>query len=201
MHAYATDSVERKRVPLYIAATSALIAWGVGTVLKALNFTPPWWVDVPSFLTLYELVHGFFDRILWQWRPFRWIGLVKVPNLTGIWKGYLSSTFDDRPIRHPATLTINQRWTHIGIRLVTERSESNSLVASIVTGDKAETTVNYEYLNEPKPHAAETMHMHRGTAVLTIEKDGKAMRGHYYTGRGRQTFGELFFNRISAEGS
>lgn len=195
MHPYTTDSSERKLVPLYIAGASVLLAWGLNRVIGVLQFTLPWWIDAPSVIGFYGLLHTIFNKYLWKWRVLRTIGVVKVPDLNGTWKGYVTSSFDEYAVKYDATIRISQNWTRIAIILETNYSKSRSLIAAIVTEDPSGTVLSYEYLNEPLPNAKHTMHTHRGTARLAIQSSGKVLEGEYYTGRDRQNFGILRFER------
>jgi len=194
MHAYTTDSTERKFVPLYIAGASVLAAWVLNRVLGAMQFALPWWIDAPSVIGFYGLLYAIFDKYLWRWRIFRTIGVVKVPDLNGTWNGYVASSFDKHATKYDAILRIVQNCTRISVILETDYSKSSSLIAAIVTEDPG-TVLSYEYLNEPIPNAKHTMHTHRGTARLTMQSNGKALEGEYYTGRDRQNFGILRFER------
>jgi len=193
MHPYTTDSSERRFVPLYIAGVSVLAAWILNRVLGAMQFTLPWWIDVPSVIGFYGLLYATFNKYLWRWRILRTIGVVKVPDLNGTWKGYVASSFDEHATKYDATLRIFQNWTLISIILETNYSKSSSLIAAILTENPGGAMLSYEYLNEPVPNAKHTMHTHRGTARLTMQSNGKTLEGEYYTGRDRQNFGILMF--------
>ena len=193
MHPYTTDSSERRFVPLYIAGVSVLAAWILNRVLGAMQFTLPWWIDAPSVIGFYGLLYATFNKYLWRWRILRTIGVVKVPDLNGTWKGYVASSFDEHATKYDATFRLFQNWTLISIILETNYSKSSSLIAAIVTENPGGTMLSYEYLNEPVPNAKHTMHTHRGTARLTMQSNGKTLEGEYYTGRDRQNFGILMF--------
>ena len=55
--------------------------------------------------------------------------------------------------------------------------------------------LSYEYRNEPKPHAAATMHPHRGMTRLGLVSPGR-LEGEYYTGRDRQNYGTLSLEKV-----
>ena len=169
MHPYTTDSSERRFVPLYIAGVSVLAAWILNRVLGAMQFTLPWWIDAPSVIGFYGLLYATFNKYLWRWWILRTIGVVKVPDLNGTWKGYVASSFDEHATKYDATLRIFQNWTLISIILETNYSKSSSLIAAILTENPGGAMLSYEYLNEPVPNAKHTMHTHRGTARLTMQ--------------------------------
>ncbi len=196
MHPYATESNERKYVPLFIAAISLLAAWGLNKTLSILQIVSPWWFDAPSVIGFYGLFYNIFDRWLWRMPILRQIGLVNLPDLNGTWNGYVVSSFDGHGTRHGAHIEILQSWTKISIILRTENSKSHSLIATIITKNPGGIVLSYEYLNEPKANAKETMHPHRGTTWLTLVKSGEMFDGEYYTGRDRLNYGSLHFERF-----
>jgi len=192
MHSYATDSNERKFIPLYIAVASVLAALVLNRVLIHL----PWWIDAPSIIGFYGLFYAIFNKYLWRWRILQAIGVVKIPDLSGTWNGHVASSFDKHATRYDATFKIFQNWAQISVILETNYSKSSSLIAAIITKNPGGAVLSYEYLNEPVPNAKHTMHTHRGAARLTMQSDGKVLEGEYYTGRDRQNFGILRFKRI-----
>jgi len=197
MHNYVTDSDERRLVPLLLAAFSVLASWGLFEIMSAVQVTPPWWFDMPSLMGFYGLFYTAFDSWLWRAPFVRGIGLAKVPDLTGKWEGYISSSLDEHQSQRAASIQIRQTWTRIRIDLETANSRSCSQTAAIITEIPDCALISYEYLNEPKADATTTMHTHRGTArhTLCIVDGSEVFDGEYYTGRDRGTFGTLHFKR------
>jgi len=195
MHSFATDANESKFLPLYIAGVSIFAAWSLNRILGTMQFTVPWWIDAPSVIGFYGLFYAIFNKYLWKWRILRAMRVVKIPDLNGTWNGYVVSSFDKQATKHNATFKISQNWTRISIILETNYSKSSSLIAAIITEDPNNTVLRYEYRNEPKPNAKDTMHAHQGTAWLTIQPNEKVLEGEYYTGRDRQEYGMLRFKR------
>jgi hypothetical protein len=196
MYSYATNSTERKIIPLCLACISILAAWGFNRGFESTQLTLPWWIDVPSFVFFYGIIYFLFEKFVWRFRLLHKIKVVKVPDLNGDWKGYISSSFDTHAKKFNATLKIHQSWTHISIILRAENSRSHSLMASINIDSSLGTILVYEYINDPRPDAANTMHIHRGTVRFFLETDGKVLNGEYYSGRDRQTFGISWFERV-----
>lgn len=195
MHSFVTDANESKFLPLYIAGISIFAAWSLNRILGTIQFIVPWWIDAPSVIGFYGLFYTIFNRYLWRWRILHAIRVVKIPDLNGTWDGYLASSFDKHTKRYDATLRISQNWTRISIILETNYSKSSSLIAAIITEGPNNTVLRYEYRNEPKSNAKDTMHTHQGTARLTIQSNEKVLEGEYYTGRDRQEYGMLRFER------
>ena len=191
MHPYATDSNERRMVPCLIALVSLIAALVFGKLLESVEFTVPWWFDSPAVIGFYSIFYHLFNKFLWKCNIFWKMGLVKVPNLNGTWKGYVISSFDEHTKKYDATFTIQQDWNKIRIVGNFKMSKSYSLTAAIIVDDKDGITVNYNYMNEPFSYATETMEIHRGFNTLTLKPNGKEMSGTYYSGRGRQNIGEI----------
>jgi hypothetical protein len=195
MHPYATDSNERRIVPLYLSAISILAAWGFNRLLKYYDIQFPWWIDAPSLIGFYGLLYLYFERHIWKWSIFRWIGIVNIPALNGQWNGYVTSSFDEHAHKIKGQLVIKQSWTYISIKLETETSWSMSVTASISVRDPVSKVMTYEYQNEPKPGTVKTMHIHKGMTRLSIKENGNTLEGEYYTGRDRQSFGMIIFKK------
>ncbi|HIE35961.1 MAG TPA: hypothetical protein EYP89_01845 [Candidatus Omnitrophica bacterium] len=195
MHPYSINTEERKNILLVLAVLSIALSWGFYKILDYLQTSLPWWIENPSVLFFYGIIFVIFDK--WLWRYFTFIGLIKTPNLNGEWNGYIKSSFDDHASEIKATLKIFQDWTRIKVLLVTEQSSSRSETASIIISTPEGEYLSYQYINEPKPGAVETMSIHRGTARLLFNKEKNSLEGEYYSGRDRQNFGSLYFVRSS----
>ena len=199
MHPYTTDSNERRMILLGIAVLSILCAFALNSVSSRLDISWLWWVDVPSVFGFYGIIYTAMNRWLWRWRILRRIGLVRVPDLNGQWHGYVSSSFDNCAERKDVLVTISQTWTRISITLHARTSQSHSLIGAVLIGQQGEPVLSYEYMNEPKPDAPDTMHAHRGTARLVVRGEGKFLEGEYYSGRDRQNYGILHLERETTE--
>jgi len=193
VHPYATDSEERQNVLLGIALASVGLAYVCHWLMVHMNIQAPWWVESPSVLGIAGVLYKAFDKWLWRW--FRKLGIVKVPDLQGQWQvdGYTSF---EQTKSFKANATIRQTWTHISVYLETEQSISRSLAASLSSNQLEGAVLIYQYRNEPKPNAVETMHAHIGTALLRL-KNAECMEGEYYSGRDRQNYGGLTLRRAN----
>lgn len=196
MHPYATDSDERKSIPGLMAVFSVLAALGTDRLLTHTLFAVPWWFDSPAIVGFYSIFYCLFNKLLWKWKIFQKIGLVKLPNLNGTWKGYVISSFDEHSKKYDTTFTIQQDWNRISILGKFEMSQSYSLTASVIVDDKRGITLSYEYMNEPNSPATETMEIHRGFNSLSLKPNGKEMSGDYYSGRGRRNIGQLELKKV-----
>lgn len=197
MHPYATDSSERKYIPLVLAGLAIAAALGFSRLLARLAFTVPWWIDAPSTMGIYGIMHTLFDKKLWRINLLRQFGLVKLPILEGDWHGTLSTSFDEHASRHDVEVQIKQSWTRIVLSLRGRDSKSHTVAATLLTESFEGVVFSYQYRNEPLPHAVETMQIHYGTARLTLADSG-VLEGEYYSGRGRQKYGSIRLERRSS---
>lgn len=195
MHGYSTDTDEKRVVTLFLAALAIALAWVSSHLLAAVHLAMPWWADAPSSMFFYGVLYALFDRRLWRHPLMHKLGLVKTPNLTGCWRGYLTSSYDNHAKRHDLSLDIFQSWTQISIFLTTVTSISRSCVAVIQVSDPEGIALIYQYENQPLADATRTMHMHYGTAMLRM-LNGNGLTGDYYAGRDRGTFGRISCHRL-----
>jgi|ERR1043165_1420831 hypothetical protein len=200
-HTYATDSDERKQIPFFLAAVAIGLTFAVTRFFHARHIELPWWSPPIDTMAFYGMLYALFDRFIWKFRPLRSIGLVRVPNLSGTWRGDVrpsSTTGTSAGLGAPTTitLTIYQSWRELMVKAQTGQSKSHSLSGAIVVAD--EPSLTYEFLNEPGAPAAPTMHTHRGVARLTLSQDGTELDGEYYSGRDRQNFGKMRVTRSAS---
>ncbi|HEY4712139.1 MAG TPA: hypothetical protein VIH69_05640 [Dehalococcoidia bacterium] len=197
IHAYSSDHGERTRILIVIGLLSVVAAWLLHLVLGYLPVAVPWWIDMPSVLGFFALIRTTFDKTLWKNKIVRKVLGITIPDLNGSWKGLLLSSYTGQTIPHDAELMVVQSWTTILISLETTTSISRSQTAAFVLDQPPGLSLKYEYLCEPRPNAKETVHTHRGTAELRVKSSGTLLEGDYYTGRDRQTYGTLKFQRES----
>jgi hypothetical protein len=194
MHGYSTDSDERRVVPLFLALVAISLAWLSSKLLEVTHLAVPWWVDAPSLMVFYGALYTLFDKYVWKNGFACKLGLVKIPNLAGCWRGYLISSFDGHAKRHNLVINIFQTWTQLAVFLATATSISRSCAAVIQVGDPEGVALIYQYQNQPLADATRTMHMHFGTAMLRVS-DGGCLVGDYYSGRDRRTYGRICCRR------
>src|SRR5256885_6655992 len=110
MHGYSTDSSERRMVPLLLALLAIALAWASSKFLAMAQLSLPWWVDAPSSMAFYGALYGLFDRYLWRSKLVHKLGLVRIPNLAGCWRGYLVAPLDRPATQHDLILNIFHSW-------------------------------------------------------------------------------------------
>jgi hypothetical protein len=165
--------------------------------MGAMNWQLSWWVEAPSVMSLYGLIHWVQDRWGWRWRlgPMRLSG---IPDFSGTWYGTATSTYNEGT-SFEGMLTIHQTWTQVVVQYHTDSSMSCSRMAAINVTPGSSQGLVYEYMNDPHSTADGTMHAHRGFAFLKQSADGEWMEGDYYTGRDRANQGRLRLRRVSSK--
>src|SRR5258708_13383736 len=170
MHGYSTDSDERRVVPLFLALVAISLAWLSSKFFAVVPLSITWWVDAPFLMTFYGVLYTLFDRHLWRNGFACKLGLVKIPNLAGCWRGYLISSFDGHARRHNLVINIFQTWTQLAVFLATTTSISRSFPALIQFTDTDGIPLSYPYQNQPLVGPANSMPMHFVTATLRVSK-------------------------------
>lgn len=197
MHSYATDSVERRNVPLLLGIVAIVLTWGISQLVGRSTEPMPWWLSAPSVMGLYGGIYVLFNKYLWSWSLLGRLRLIKVPDLSGEWTGYVTSSFDEHAEQHDVSVTIKQTWRGISVFLRAEHSESHSVIAALYTEAPGGPVLTYQYQNTPGPNAVSTMEIHYGTAEIALTAGGK-LEGSYYSGRGRKNVGALVLKRSSS---
>src|SRR6266704_6468006 len=91
MHAYASDSIDRKAAPFGIAVFAVLAAIGCSFALSHLIASVPWWVKQPTVMMLYGFGHLIYNRFIWRWRIGR-CRFSQIPDCGGTWYGAIHSS-------------------------------------------------------------------------------------------------------------
>ena len=190
MHDYAIDSRERVFVVRILFMASALVS-GIAAALIPSDLLPMrWLLPIPSIALVFGISYWGFDNWLWRWRFLRVLRLISVPDLRGTWTGTIASSYTGFEKTQPVTVTIEQTWTKIVVRLNAAQSRSWSITASVLTNSSEGLVLTYLFENEPKAESVSTMQRFLGTTVLVNAEPG-LLEGHYYTGRGRETHGSI----------
>ena len=194
MHDYAIDSRERVIVVRILFMVSALVS-GIAAALIPSDLLPMrWLLPIPSIALVFGVSYWAFDNWFWRLRFLRVLRLISVPNLRGTWTGTIASSYTEFEKTQTVTVTIEQTWTKMVVRLNAAESRSWSTTASVLTNSPEGLVLTYLFDNDPEPQSAETMQRFCGTTVLVNEAPDR-LEGHYYTGRGRETHGSIKLRR------
>lgn len=194
MHGYASDNFFRGS-KVYFAF--GVVAIAAASWLRAMAAMP----QLAGVLDTAALSAGviyaglifLYDR--WGWR---WLSTIK--NLNGTWVGRITTTHNGGTTV-PCVMRVRQTWTQMTIELETEQSRSRTTMSALYEDQPGDVGLKYEYVSEPRNLAARTMNTHRGVCTLAIATASEKMRlsGDYFTGRGRETQGEIILHRMSRD--
>jgi len=123
-------------------------------------------------VTVVGLVLIAYDRWLWRW-PVVHRGR---PRLAGTWRGTLTSNyvaadgqaFTDLPIH----LLIRQTFTNVTVTLLTDRSQSESGVATLRCAPDGRWHLSWTYANVPRPSERAVSEPHQGTSLCVNLRRG-----------------------------
>ena len=194
MHDYAIDSRERVLVVRILFMTSALLSGIAAALIPSDLLQMRWLLPIPSIALVFGVSYWAFDNWLWRWQFPSVLRLISVPDLRGAWTGTIASSYTDFKRAQPVTVTIEQTWTKMVVRLNAAESRSWSLTASVLTNAPEGLVLTYLFDNEPEAESDRTMERFRGTTVL-VRTATDRLEGYYYTGRGRGTHGSLKLRR------
>jgi hypothetical protein len=193
MHVCSNDLGNTSRIYLYSLILSVmsffLLLLPLYEFLKnSYGLTIPIWIETPSIIGLYAFYINIFDKLLWKYKAIRWFGLPKIPNVNGVWKATIRSSHG---VEKEAVATICQNYSKFSMILKTDESVSHTTMASFELGNPIHRTLTYTYISKPLPTSPTSMNIHEGTGSLEILKGDEEMSGYYYSGRGRQNYGEI----------
>lgn len=198
MHSYAFESPERFKVPFYLAVAAIALTYAVKLIAESVGFTAAN-AYVPSAFVIYGLLWTLFDRHAWRWRWLRTLGIVRTPNLSGVWDATLRSSHSDMQRKHQLSLRIDQTWSTVRLTLDGDRSFSASHMAGIQAVSDSLFEIRWEYVAESKVPQSGAF-SHRGVTMLRFALSDRrvdpTMEGHYYTQQDRETHGQLTAHRI-----
>lgn len=200
MHDYATDSRERRQIVFGLMILSIVTTIAVRHFVDKLCIVIPFPLEAPSVALFFAIFYTTFNRCVWKTLLLRKLGIIKVPNLAGNWSGELRSSYDKMKNAIPITLSIQQTWTSMSVKLKAPKSNSFSRSASILIDVPDGPCLIFYYQNEPLQDAVGTMVIHKGANILKLVSED-VIEGEYFTGRGRMTFGCVNLNRISTQTS
>lgn len=213
MHTYSTDNDKRPTVYGFLGFMAYVVVLGIGWATSLLpGGLPAITGGTISWGLAFAALSAVFSRFGWKNTIARSTGASKVPDFSGEWAGYIKTSYEgqiDEEALHEshdpeeemqrvaATLHIDQTWRKISVHLSTEDSESDSTGATVLTKEGRWPSLTYQYGNKPDVDSVDSMRAHDGTADLSLRQDGEqdVLEGFYYTGPGRENYGEMYFER------
>lgn len=198
------DGVSRAKIGRYLGTVAATVsAVLVFLMLRAVDLAGQYGFPVnvtPSVMSLigagvvYAMLYWIFNKLVWR---LPWVSRVlKIPDLEGIWDCAGTSFREVGGVgeQWAGKVSIAQSWDRLRIRLNTEQSGSDSLVAALMHDEAGGYRLFYTYRNDPRIDQAELRH-HMGFCDMSINEDQRSASGEYFNGRGRSTFGRMEWRR------
>lgn len=194
----------RRTQVLVLVGTTLLTYWALeGLFALAGNapLSPFKYVTMIAF-TVAVIFLAIANQI-WRkiWRSFPLLSTLAFPDLNGIWKGTLQSTWRDEngSIVGPIDVTVRIRQTLLTISIHQQTVESESWSFSVTpeaTREAGRFALWYGYGNRPSARVAERSAQHEGAARLEWNPaiDRERLTGQYYTSR--KTSGDLVLTRV-----
>lgn len=165
----------------FLTVLSIFLAWCFAQVFTNI----PFWVENLSPLLAYGILYSIFDKYLWNWKIFRWLGVSTFPDLRGRWKGNQTSSYkvEDKNVIVQSYLEVRQSFSEICVCAYYQKSQSASVTANFVETSNGN-YLFYTYDSEPNSLKQGTMQIHKGTVKLKCIPDEKKMIGVYFNSIG-----------------
>jgi hypothetical protein len=155
----------------------------------------PSWIPVPTTVATLSGLLFLYDKYLWKRIPW----LLKIPNISGRYKGKLTSSWrvDDNQEEIDIFIEITQTGSGLHIRQFNKNLKTGQLTQSSSNNENLSVrpdgnlNLSFGYVNEGEATQDE-LTKHDGFCVLDIQKHDKKMNGIYFTNRHPQpTRGEI----------
>lgn len=200
MHEYSISHHDRKNAYYFIAILSGGLGVLITYIIGAFQNTYGFAIVAPSGLIVFGLLFLIFDHFVWRWPFLYQLGIVKIPNLNGVWDALItSSESTDGGIE--AEINIHQTYSRIRIRLETNQSHSLSQMAAFEMADPAFFNLRYEYSAEYQRDQNAKILRHYGVTCLRLKSTNhdfsRQQCATYYTEQGRDSHGTIIVSKAS----
>lgn len=112
MHPYGVDTNERRNVLIFLVPISFLLSSASTTIVEWIGWSPPaeieWIFDPASAAAWFGLLYLLVEERAWRWPVLRGVGLVQSPDLMGVWRGHLRSSYDEFASKKEIMVTVKQ---------------------------------------------------------------------------------------------
>ncbi len=199
MHEYMTTHHDRKITYFLIT----LVSGGLGTLIAYFIDKLEMFgvlVAAPSGMLVFTLTFLLFDKFIWNLPIlYKW-GIVKIPNLEGVWDTIIT-TADPAAPEVKAKAIIHQTYSKIKIRIETDKSHSVSQMAILEMTDPTCFNLRYEYEAQYKRDENSNILRHYGVSCFSLKSNNHDFSSEqsatYYTEQGRDTHGEILIKKAS----
>lgn len=186
-----------KPLIILILVLSGLAAFVLSKAALVLDFLSLDQVKLPTTLSIVGLLLYLYDRFAWKWPLLKW--LVKVPNVSGRYKGSVDFEWDGKAGSKECVIEILQTASSVKVATyynngAKEKTSSNSIVETIKKEDDDFFNIYLFYLNGGTKGGGK-LEGHEGANVLRYHPATKnnvaKLSGHYFTDRKIQTRGTI----------
>jgi hypothetical protein len=202
MHEYSID-IDRSRVYYWLVFLSIILSTVISKLLSSIIKLIPHiglelTVSIAAF-SVFGFFYKLFDKLLWKFNWIQKLGIEQTPNLSGIWKGTLRSSYHNWEKELPAVLEIEQTWNKICIIGKFNDSSSFSYTTSIKVNNGGGVKILYSYKNDIKTEWADSPFSdHKGYASLSLSRDGNTLQGEYFNNpSNNRNHGNLLLYKVS----
>jgi len=154
---------------------------------------------ISTTITINIILWTIFIKWAWKFKIF-YPWLVPTPNLSGDWKGFLKSNWENGKLEPiPTEVKISQSFLHIQVQIKTGESRSYSVNASFnIDEERGYQQLFYSYLNTPKSGVRDRSEIHYGTTLLSFKGFNiDSLDGEYWTDR--ETTGEIELIKVKEQ--
>jgi hypothetical protein len=179
---------------LFFIVILPAISFGIGWLFALAFPSVPFWVETISPLAAYGLLYSLFEKHMWHWPVFRWLGIVSAPDVRGRWLGEQVSSFKDKngkPIKSRVIMEIVQTFSGVKLETYYKNWHNEQCIASFILVE-SECTLFVMFDAAPKASYDGDASAHKGVMRLTQQSPGRLI-GTYFNGAGRH--GEMSFKR------
>ncbi|WP_407728489.1 hypothetical protein ACJMCD_28620 (plasmid) [Priestia megaterium] len=178
MHEYSIDT-KREVIVFVLASLSIALSTLINKLITAENLEFLSKFSITGF-AIFGLLYVLFNNFIWKWGFLYKVGLIKTPNLNGVWVGSFQSSYHKWEKDFPAKIEIKQTWTHICIKGTFNDSTSESNTASLKVNSGG-IKLFYSYYNDTNPESSDSSFTnHRGYASFEFILKEKKVQGRYF---------------------
>jgi hypothetical protein len=191
------DLKKQSHVLFFIVFLPAL-SLGIGWLSSKLIQNPPFWVETISPLAAYAILFALFDKIVWHWPIFKWLGIVACPDVRGRWLGEQVSSVKGANGKHITSrviMEVSQTFSGLHVEMFYHKWHSSISAAQFLLIQNTPTLITM-FEAQPKADYDGDGVVHKGVARLTACPDG-TLTGTYFNSSGNE--GELNFRRTGYE--
>ena len=179
---------------LFFVVVLPAISLGLGYGFTLAFPAVPFWVETLSPLGAYGLLYNLFERYLWHWPIFRFVGIVATPDVRGRWLGEQISSFKDaqgKLRKSRVIMEVEQTFSTIKVDTYYKHWQTTHSLGSFIAVE-GEYTLFILFETTPRTGYEGEASAHKGVMRLTQLPD-KKLAGTYFNAEGRS--GELSFKR------